>query len=311
MGSQTQWDTDAISGVTSTARDTFTGNPISNDVTTDGVNPAIASATQEGNENTEEDKKKAGKNTDDVDDTSEELDENDKKHGKETDGVDTNLSGDSHGSGADGGKGGLGGPGDGKSGPALNSSSPQNQAGGGGAPQMPQMPSGGGAPSGGGGMPSFPQMTQSDLNNAPNRDQLLSDNRNGEDAQRGTLGDKTNDPDGRKAQELAEKLVNHQPPIPYVWGGGHGGAPGPSGGVRDGGVADSYGDYKKTGVDCSGLSRWMTHQLYGVDAGGTSQSQYASGHPVALPKHGLVICSSRTQRDARRTTFRCMWVTDK
>lgn len=39
--------------------------------------------------------------------------------------------------------------------------------------------------------------------------------------------------------------------VPYVWGGGN--ASGPTIGIRDGGVADSYGDYSRVGFDCSGL----------------------------------------------------------
>ncbi|MGP5577109.1 DIP1281 family NlpC/P60 protein [Corynebacterium flavescens] len=39
--------------------------------------------------------------------------------------------------------------------------------------------------------------------------------------------------------------------MPYAWGGGD--ANGPTLGIRDGGVADSYGDYNKVGFDCSGL----------------------------------------------------------
>lgn len=39
--------------------------------------------------------------------------------------------------------------------------------------------------------------------------------------------------------------------VPYAWGGGD--ANGPTLGIRDGGVADSYGDYNKVGFDCSGL----------------------------------------------------------
>jgi cell wall-associated NlpC family hydrolase len=39
--------------------------------------------------------------------------------------------------------------------------------------------------------------------------------------------------------------------VPYAWGGGN--AYGPTRGIRDGGVADSYGDYNKIGFDCSGL----------------------------------------------------------
>lgn len=39
--------------------------------------------------------------------------------------------------------------------------------------------------------------------------------------------------------------------VPYAWGGGD--ANGPTQGIRDGGVADSFGDYDKVGFDCSGL----------------------------------------------------------
>ncbi|MDO4928685.1 MAG: NlpC/P60 family protein [Corynebacterium sp.] len=39
--------------------------------------------------------------------------------------------------------------------------------------------------------------------------------------------------------------------VPYVWGGGN--ANGPTGGIRDGGSADSHGEYSKVGFDCSGL----------------------------------------------------------
>ncbi|MDT9408888.1 DIP1281 family NlpC/P60 protein [Corynebacterium rouxii] len=39
---------------------------------------------------------------------------------------------------------------------------------------------------------------------------------------------------------------------PYAWGGGN--ASGPTQGIRDGGVADSFGDFNKVGFDCSGLT---------------------------------------------------------
>lgn len=39
---------------------------------------------------------------------------------------------------------------------------------------------------------------------------------------------------------------------PYTWGGGN--ASGPTQGIRDGGVADSFGDFNKIGFDCSGLT---------------------------------------------------------
>ncbi|WP_181784633.1 NlpC/P60 family protein, partial [Pseudonocardia pini] len=39
--------------------------------------------------------------------------------------------------------------------------------------------------------------------------------------------------------------------VRYSWGGGN--SRGPTVGVRDGGVADSFGDFRKVGFDCSGL----------------------------------------------------------
>lgn len=54
--------------------------------------------------------------------------------------------------------------------------------------------------------------------------------------------------------ELVETVIaraTSQIGVPYAWGGGT--ATGPSLGIRDGGVADSYGDYNKVGFDCSGL----------------------------------------------------------
>jgi peptidoglycan DL-endopeptidase RipA len=47
--------------------------------------------------------------------------------------------------------------------------------------------------------------------------------------------------------------------VPYAWGGGN--ASGPTRGIRDGGVADSFGDYNKIGFDCSGL---MIYAFAGV-----------------------------------------------
>lgn len=40
--------------------------------------------------------------------------------------------------------------------------------------------------------------------------------------------------------------------VTYAWGGGD--ANGPTLGIRDGGVGDSFGDYNKVGFDCSGLT---------------------------------------------------------
>lgn len=51
--------------------------------------------------------------------------------------------------------------------------------------------------------------------------------------------------------ELAISRATAQVGTSYAWGGGT--ANGPSQGIRDGGVADSHGDYGKVGFDCSGL----------------------------------------------------------
>lgn len=45
----------------------------------------------------------------------------------------------------------------------------------------------------------------------------------------------------------------------YAWGGGDYG--GPTLGIRDGGVADRYGDYRKVGFDCSGLALYAWAQV--------------------------------------------------
>lgn len=45
---------------------------------------------------------------------------------------------------------------------------------------------------------------------------------------------------------------------PYAWGGGT--YDGPSLGIRDGGVADSFRDFAKVGFDCSGLVLYAAYQ---------------------------------------------------
>lgn len=75
--------------------------------------------------------------------------------------------------------------------------------------------------------------------------------------------------------------------VEYAWGGGHDpNRPGMSQGVHDYGVADSFGDYKKQGVDCSGFTRWAYSAVTGNDVLGasTSQSQYSSGSSVSAPR---------------------------
>jgi cell wall-associated NlpC family hydrolase len=61
----------------------------------------------------------------------------------------------------------------------------------------------------------------------------------------------------------------------YAWGGGD--YNGPTLGIRDGGVADRYGDYMKVGFDCSGLALYAWAQV-GVYLPHFSGYQY-SGQP--------------------------------
>lgn len=190
------------------------------------------------------------------------------------------------------GKGGEDGRGDGENGdngpggdrPGTNPSndalgsqnpgqgSPQTQS-----PQMPQtqMPQSQ-TPS-----TSMPlgNMTQADMNNAPNRDERVKELKEKGDGSRTGLNSRSGDPDEAEVQEYLKKLEAEG--IDYVWGGGHGGAPGSSQGIRDGGVADSFGDYKKSGLDCSGLARLVTYDLHGVDINGTAANQYNMGKPIS------------------------------
>ncbi|MFG6302344.1 hydrolase [Corynebacterium sp. HMSC056E09] len=62
-----------------------------------------------------------------------------------------------------------------------------------------------------------------------------------------SLGDASRE---AKIETVIERATS-QVGVPYAWGGGD--ANGPTQGIRDGGVADSYGDYNKVGFDCSGL----------------------------------------------------------
>ncbi|MDG3011199.1 C40 family peptidase [Rhodococcus sp. D2-41] len=73
--------------------------------------------------------------------------------------------------------------------------------------------------------------------------------------------------------------------VRYSWGGGN--AKGPTLGIRDGGVADSYGDYKNIGFDCSGLMVYAFAGA-GVSLPHYSGYQYTAGKqvPVKQMKRG-------------------------
>jgi cell wall-associated NlpC family hydrolase len=67
--------------------------------------------------------------------------------------------------------------------------------------------------------------------------------------------------------------------VTYAWGGGT--TQGPSLGVHDGGVADSFGDYRKVGFDCSGLMLYAFAGA-GVTLPRYSGNQHAYGQQVPL-----------------------------
>jgi cell wall-associated NlpC family hydrolase len=70
--------------------------------------------------------------------------------------------------------------------------------------------------------------------------------------------------------------------VRYSWGGGD--ADGPTLGIRDGGIADSYGDYRNSGFDCSGLMIYAFAPEIGYSLPHYSGSQYDSGVKVPLSR---------------------------
>jgi cell wall-associated NlpC family hydrolase len=67
--------------------------------------------------------------------------------------------------------------------------------------------------------------------------------------------------------------------VRYSWGGGN--YDGPTIGIRDGGVADSFGDYRSVGFDCSGLMMYAFAGV-GIHLPHYSGYQYTAGRRVPL-----------------------------
>nr|WP_240519486.1 NlpC/P60 family protein [Amycolatopsis antarctica] len=107
---------------------------------------------------------------------------------------------------------------------------------------------------------------------------------NGNDGGNGNNGGSRPKPDpgpsapaGASVEAIVARAMS-QLGVVYAWGGGN--QRGPTRGIRDGGVADSYGDYRKVGFDCSGL---MIYAFAGVKGlAHYSGYQYTSGPRVPL-----------------------------
>lgn len=85
-------------------------------------------------------------------------------------------------------------------------------------------------------------------------------------------------PSGNRVQTVINRALAQRGVI-YAWGGGN--HYGPTYGVRDGGVADSHGDWRKIGFDCSGLMMY-SFAAVGVYLPHYSGYQYNSGRKVPL-----------------------------
>lgn len=106
----------------------------------------------------------------------------------------------------------------------------------------------------------------------------------------GTPSPGTVDPEvtGPEAVEVVVNRALSQLGVTYSWGGGD--ANGPTLGIRDGGVADSYGDYNKVGFDCSGLMIYAFAGI-GISLPHYTGYQYTSGEqfPLAEMQRGDMI----------------------
>ncbi|WP_297009446.1 DIP1281 family NlpC/P60 protein [uncultured Corynebacterium sp.] len=98
----------------------------------------------------------------------------------------------------------------------------------------------------------------------------------------GSTGDTSGQDASGTSAEKIERVINRgmsQLGVTYAWGGGD--ANGPTLGIRDGGVADAYGDYAKVGFDCSGLMVYAFNAV-GIHLEHYSGYQYTAGTQVPV-----------------------------
>lgn len=81
-----------------------------------------------------------------------------------------------------------------------------------------------------------------------------------------------------QVETVIQRLLS-QVGVHYAWGGGN--SSGPTRGIREGGVADSHGDDRKIGFDCSGLMLYGFASV-GVELAHYSGYQYESGRQIPL-----------------------------
>lgn len=120
------------------------------------------------------------------------------------------------------------------------------------------------------------------LPEAPSGDGEATGTLPGTGVQPGGSGDVSAPDASGTASEKIERVIDRGMSAlgtPYSWGGGN--ADGPTLGVRDGGVADAYGDYAKVGYDCSGLMVFA-FAAAGVELPKYSGYQYTAGPQVPV-----------------------------
>lgn len=88
-----------------------------------------------------------------------------------------------------------------------------------------------------------------------------------------------------------------------------GGSCGSSLGIRDGGVGDSFGDYKKIGCDCSGLVLYAWAQV-GVSLPHYSAYQYAGQPKISRDqlRPGDLVFYARNTSDPTTIHHVAMWM---
>ncbi|MQA16709.1 MAG: hydrolase [Pseudonocardiaceae bacterium] len=106
-----------------------------------------------------------------------------------------------------------------------------------------------------------------------------SSSSSGSDSDSDSGSSASTEPAGGSVEAVIDR-ARSQLGVRYSWGGGD--ADGPTVGIRDGGVADSYGDYRNVGFDCSGLMIYAFAPAIGYSLPHYSGAQYDSGTRVPL-----------------------------